>query len=81
MVGTCFGRGHYGAILGWMMPLLIGAQAIAIPLVGAVRDATGGYQVAFSSLIAADFLATLCIIALDRRAGAPSGQPRNLTKH
>ncbi len=69
LVGICFGRGHYGAILGWMMPLLISAQVLALPLVGAVRDQTGSYQIAFAALIVAYLLATLCIAALN--AGAP----------
>jgi MFS family permease len=64
LVGICFGRGHYGAILGWMMPLLISAQVVALPLVGAMRDATGSYQLAFASLVVAELVAALCIVGL-----------------
>ena len=44
VLGDCFGRRHYGAIAGRMGPIIVFSQAVAVPLVGWLRDRTGSYM-------------------------------------
>jgi len=71
VLAACFGRVHYGAIAGWMTPCIVLAQALAIPLTGAVRDAMGTYLPAFAGIVGATLLAMLCAARLD-----PTARPR-----
>ncbi|MBX3028131.1 MFS transporter [bacterium] len=71
VVAACFGRLHYGAIAGWMTPVIVFNQALAIPLTGAVRDAGGRYEPAFAIIIVLTVGAMLCIAGLDGRARPP----------
>ena len=72
VVAACFGRLHYGAIAGWMTPFIVFIQALSIPLAGAVRDASGTYEPAFSAIIGLTLVAMLCIAGLDSHAHAAS---------
>jgi MFS family permease len=71
VVASAFGRLHYGAISGWMTPVIVAVQALAIPLAGAVRDTRGTYVPAFLAIAAATGLAMVCIAGLDARARPP----------
>jgi len=65
ILGECFGRLYYGAIAGRMMPFIVIGQALGIPLMGAVRDATGSYVPAFSAILVMNVLAIVSISRLD----------------
>jgi len=69
VVATAFGRLHYGAISGWMTPVIVVTQALAIPLAGAVRDLSGSYVPAFAAIAVATLLAMACVAALSPQAG------------
>ena len=44
IIGECFGRLHYGSIAGRMSPFIVLSQAVAVPIVGWIRDRTGSYM-------------------------------------
>jgi MFS family permease len=71
VVATCFGRLHYGGIAGWMTPCIVFVQALAIPLAGALRDASGRYEPAFAVIVALTGAAMACISGLDPDARPP----------
>lgn len=60
LVGSAFGRLHYGAIAGRMSPLVVLAQSVAVPAAGYLRDHAGSYVPA----LAVVFLAVLAAAAL-----------------
>jgi len=64
IIGECFGRLHYGAIAGRMSPILIFSQALGLPLVGWLRDRTGGYDLAIVLMATASLLAAVSISRL-----------------
>ncbi len=64
IIGECFGRLHYGAIAGRMSPILIFSQALGLPLVGWLRDRTGGYDLAIVLMAMLSLLAALSISRL-----------------
>ena len=72
VLGECFGRLHYGAIAGRMSPFLVLAQAMGIPLAGAVRDAVGSYIPAFTAIFIGTLAAVSCIARLDPHAKPPT---------
>jgi hypothetical protein len=43
IVGVCLGRLHYGSITGRIVPFVVLAQAVVVPLAGYVRDVLGSY--------------------------------------
>jgi hypothetical protein len=71
ILGECFGRLHYGAIAGRMNPFIVMIQALAIPMAGAVRDASGTYLPAFAAIFVANIAAVVCIARLDTAALPP----------
>jgi len=71
VLGECFGRLHYGAIAGRMNPFIVVIQALAIPMAGAVRDATGTYLPALLAIFLANIAAVGCIARLDSNAAPP----------
>jgi predicted MFS family arabinose efflux permease len=64
VLGECFGRRHYGAIAGRMGPLIVLSQAVAVPLVGWLRDRTGSYLPAIAVIEVMTLAAALCISRL-----------------
>jgi MFS family permease len=64
VLGECFGRRHYGAIAGRMGPIIVFAQAVAVPLVGWLRDRTGSYLPAIAVIEVMTLAAALCISRL-----------------
>lgn len=64
VLGECFGRRHYGAIAGRMGPIIVFAQAVAVPLVGWLRDRTGSYVPAIAVIEVMTLAAALCISRL-----------------
>jgi MFS family permease len=64
VLGECFGRRHYGAIAGRMGPIIVLSQAVAVPLVGWLRDRTGSYLPAIMVIEVMTLLAALCISRL-----------------
>ncbi len=64
VLGECFGRRHYGAIAGRMGPIIVLAQAVAVPLVGWLRDRTGSYMPAIVVIEVMTLLAALGISRL-----------------
>jgi MFS family permease len=64
ILGECFGRRHYGAIAGRMGPIIVLAQAVAVPVVGWLRDRTGSYLPALVVIEAMTLAAALCISRL-----------------
>jgi MFS family permease len=64
VLGECFGRRHYGAIAGRMGPIIVFAQAVAVPLVGWLRDRTGSYLPAIAVIEIMTLAAALCISRL-----------------
>jgi MFS family permease len=72
VLGECFGRLHYGAIAGRMIPFVVLAQSVAVPLAGAIRDQSGSYVPAFAVIAVANVLAIACIDGLDTGAHPPA---------
>ena len=72
IIGECFGRLHYGSIAGRMSPFIVLSQAVAVPIVGAIRDRTGSYVPAIAMIIVMTLGAALCIsrLRLPARHGA-----------
>jgi OFA family oxalate/formate antiporter-like MFS transporter len=64
VLGECFGRRHYGAIAGRMGPIIVFSQAVAVPLVGWLRDRTGSYMPAIVAIEVMTLAAALCISRL-----------------
>lgn len=64
VLGECFGRRHYGAIAGRMGPIIVLAQAVAVPLVGWLRDRTGSYLPAIVAIEVMTLAAAFCIARL-----------------
>jgi MFS family permease len=64
VLGECFGRRHYGAIAGRLGPIIVMSQAIAVPLVGWLRDRTGSYMPAIAFIEVATLAAAFCISRL-----------------
>jgi MFS family permease len=64
ILGDCFGRRHYGAIAGRMGPIIVFSQAVAVPLVGWLRDRTGSYMPALVVIEVMTLAAALCISRL-----------------
>jgi MFS family permease len=76
ILGQCFGRLHYGAIAGRMSPMIVLAQAMAVPLVGWLRDRTGSYLPSIALIACFTLAAAACISRLRpplRRRRAQSG--------
>ena len=76
ILGQCFGRLHYGAIAGRMSPMIVLAQAMAVPLVGWLRDRTGSYLPSIALIACLTLAAAACISRLRppvRRRRAQSG--------
>jgi MFS family permease len=71
IIGACFGRRHYGAIAGRMSPFIVLAQALAVPIVGWLRDRTGSYLPGIAVLVGLTLAATVCIAQL-----RPPARPR-----
>jgi MFS family permease len=74
--GEAFGRLHYGAISGRMTPVLVVTQAIAVPMVGYVRDRTGSFTPVLLAVIAASVVAAGLIlrVRLPQKRPPPSAQ-------
>jgi len=64
ILGECFGRLHYGAIAGRMSPFIVLSQAMAVPIVGWLRDRTGTYLPAILLIWLLTLAAALCISRL-----------------
>jgi MFS family permease len=64
ILGECFGRLHYGAIAGRITPFIVLAQAVAVPIVGWIRDRTGTYLPAIGVIFTLTLAAALCISRL-----------------
>ncbi len=64
VLGECFGRRHYGAIAGRMSPIIVFSQAVAVPLVGWLRDRTGSYLPAIAVIEIMVLAAAFCISRL-----------------
>ncbi len=64
VLGECFGRRHYGAIAGRMGPIIVLSQAVAVPLVGWLRDRTGSYMPAIAVIEVMTLAGALCISRL-----------------
>jgi len=64
VLGECFGRRHYGAIAGRMGPIIVLSQAVAVPLVGWLRDRTGSYVPAIMAIEVMTLAAAFCIARL-----------------
>jgi MFS family permease len=64
VLGDCFGRRHYGAIAGRMGPIIVFSQAVAVPLVGWLRDRTGSYLPAIAFIEVMTLAAAFCISRL-----------------
>jgi MFS family permease len=61
ILGRVFGRLHYGSIAGRMSPIIVSFQSAGVPLVGWLHDRTGGYTVAFTTVIVTTIIAAACI--------------------
>jgi MFS family permease len=59
-----FGRGHIGAIRGFMTPFANGTRAVAPLLIGAMHDWSGSYTVPFLMIVGTWILATLAAVAI-----------------
>ena len=66
ILGECFGRMHYASIAGRMSPILVFSQAVAVPLVGYLRDRTGSYVPAIVAIEVMTIAAAVCISRLRR---------------
>lgn len=59
-----FGRGHIGAIRGFMTPFANGTRAVAPLLIGAMHDWSGSYTVPFLMIVGTWILASLAAVAI-----------------
>ncbi len=64
VIGECFGRAHYGAIAGRIVPFIVLAQALAVPIVGWIRDRSGTYVPAIALIEVTTLAAAWCISSL-----------------
>jgi MFS family permease len=62
LVGAAFGRLHYGAIAGRMMPLLVLAQGLGVPATGYLRDLTGSYTAALAAVMGGGLIAAVIVL-------------------
>jgi len=67
VIGECFGRAHYGAIAGRIVPFVVLAQALAVPIVGWMRDHYGTYVPAIVLIEITTLTAAWCISRLRPR--------------
>ena len=70
MLGSFFGRTHYGRIIGWTTPLVTLTAAISPNLAGALYDATGRYTVPFAIGLLL-IVVGMAVAILLRPGGAP----------
>jgi MFS family permease len=64
IIGECFGRLHYGSIAGRMTPVIVFSQAMAVPIVGWLRDRTGTYVPSIVLIAGLALIAAYCISRL-----------------
>jgi MFS family permease len=76
IIGECFGRLHYGSIAGRMSPFIVLSQAVAVPIVGWIRDRTGTYVPAIAMIFVMTLGAALCI----SRLRLPARRPRHVRR-
>lgn len=75
VLGECFGRLHYGAIAGRMSPIIVLSQALAVPLIGWMRDRTGSYRESVGMIVVTTLAAAWCISRLSSRHVRARHQP------
>ncbi|MCW5893123.1 MAG: MFS transporter [bacterium] len=64
LVAEAFGRVHYGAISGRLVPFIVLAQAAVIPAMASLRDHTGSFGPALGVVIAASVVATVLVLRI-----------------
>jgi MFS family permease len=62
LVAETFGRLHYGAIFGRLMPFVTLTQAVGIPLMGGLRDWTGGWDVGLAGVVASSLIGVWLVL-------------------
>ena len=69
-----YGRAFLGAIRGFVMPLTLITAGLGAPLVGYLRDSTGGYDSSWWMLLSINLLCALTIATITppRSRGAPT---------
>ena len=65
LIGEAFGRLHYGAIAGRLMPFVVAAQALGVPITGYLRDRTGSYVPALGAIVVASMLAAVVVLRVE----------------
>lgn len=65
LVAEAFGRVHYGAISGRLVPFIVLAQAAAIPAMASLRDHTGSFGPALMVIIVASLVATVVVLRIE----------------
>jgi cyanate permease len=64
LIGEAFGRVHYGAISGRLVPFIVLAQAAAIPAMASLRDHTGSFGPALGTIIATSLVAMVLVLRI-----------------
>jgi MFS family permease len=64
LIGEAFGRVHYGAISGRLVPFIVLAQAAAIPAMASLRDHTGSFGPALGTIIVASLVAMVLVLRI-----------------
>jgi MFS family permease len=62
LVAETFGRGHYGAISSRLVPFVVLAQAIGVPVMGYLRDVTGSFGTALAIIAASALIAAVVVL-------------------
>lgn len=70
LVAEAFGRVHYGAISGRLVPFIVLAQAAAIPAMASLRDHTGSFGPALGVVIVASLVAMVLVLRIELPARA-----------
>ena len=62
LVAEAFGRLHYGAIFGRLIPFVTLTQAVGIPLMGWARDRHGSWDLGLGVVVASSLIAVWLVM-------------------
>lgn len=62
LVAEAFGRLHYGAVFGRLIPFVTMAQAIGIPLMGWARDQRGSWDLGLGAVVVSSLVAVWLVL-------------------
>lgn len=75
LIGQLFGRERFGRVMGLMRPGMLPVQVLGVPAAGAIFDATGSYDLAFSLALGLYLIAALAVLPLATGRGHRRPRP------